>query len=571
MIKTLLPITILLSPLCTTVAVAQTAFNTPVITTVSGTTSTFSSIAQEPQGSTVGPASSGVRSTYNFGNNNKRLSSFTIGGTVYNRSNSRAPDAIFLRKNNASGDNTVFNGGSLYATQQAAPWKDRQIFYAEGTQSGTTFTLTPSYPGALGSAGNMEAATALLNGYVNVGIDNAFVNLEVNTGAVGDANVNANNIERIDLIWNSGIAVTAANRTVSGIIVANRGQNDDAMQLSAIKALSGGLNTGTGTNYLYSDVLAFNNAWTQKGVNGAALSGAYTPTVILAGVSTIVFRRSDNDATLGINNQLSIADTAYVSNVLAAQNISGMFLSFADLGLAVGETFYGYSILPADATVTASTPYSTRINSYLNNTIYPNNSGNAANGLDLSAINGYFAPAAILPITLSSFSLKGRATDVLLQWTTAMEENSDRFMVEHSMDAANWNTLGSVAAGGNTDIPQNYSFTDESPLNGTNYYRLKQTDRDGHFEYSSIQKITFTDIQNNISVMPNPARDAVYLKSNEVLSQVNLFSTEGQRIRQYNNFQKGTPIDIKDLLPGIYFIHIIDQKGYAIKKRFIKI
>lgn len=99
------------------------------------------------------------------------------------------------------------------------------------------------------------------------------------------------------------------------------------------------------------------------------------------------------------------------------------------------------------------------------------------------------APA--LPVRLVSFSGKRVGTQLLLGWQTTFESNSDYFAVERSSDAKSFETLGRVASRGFSDSFQSYGFTDEAPTKGVNYYRLRQVDRDGKFEYSKILGLNY--------------------------------------------------------------------------------
>lgn len=380
-------------------AYSQTAFTNPVISSTAGTAASYSATVVSPFSDINSGLSAGSINTYNFGTNNKRLTSFQVNGVTYQYQGSQAPTDVFIRRNPLSGDNTLYNG-AITSNQPAAQWKDRQIFYSEGVQdtisSPDVFNMVASYPGTAGSASNLETAMVLLNGFANTGSDNTFVNIETNGGPNPGqiANFTANNIERVDLLWSPGISITSSNLNTSGIVIGARGNNDDALKVSAIKGLTGGSNTGQGTNYVYSDVLEFNNAWTQKGVNGGPLSGSYAPTTIIAGMPSIVFRRNDNEAAPGvINDQLTAATNPTMVNVLTPQAVNGMFITFAQLGMQVGDTFFGYSLLPADAAVQGN---SQLVNSYLDGAIYPPSSPNNTQGADLSAINAFMAPNVVL-------------------------------------------------------------------------------------------------------------------------------------------------------------------------------
>jgi uncharacterized repeat protein (TIGR01451 family) len=88
-----------------------------------------------------------------------------------------------------------------------------------------------------------------------------------------------------------------------------------------------------------------------------------------------------------------------------------------------------------------------------------------------------------LPIELLSFTPQIKPDRIDLLWTTGTEINNDYFTLERSRDLYGWDILGFVPGAGNSSVPLSYSFSDMQPLDGLAYYRLKQTDFDGKFEY----------------------------------------------------------------------------------------
>jgi hypothetical protein len=93
------------------------------------------------------------------------------------------------------------------------------------------------------------------------------------------------------------------------------------------------------------------------------------------------------------------------------------------------------------------------------------------------------ADGVILPIELLSFSAEVLPGEVLLHWSTATEINNDFFTLERSEDAFAWEIIGQVQGAGTTSQTMHYTFSDRQPLEGLSYYRLKQTDFDGTYEY----------------------------------------------------------------------------------------
>jgi hypothetical protein len=111
-----------------------------------------------------------------------------------------------------------------------------------------------------------------------------------------------------------------------------------------------------------------------------------------------------------------------------------------------------------------------------------------------------------LPVVLDHFNAALIGNQVILDWATLVEINSDHFAVERSDDGSHWQTLGTIAAAGNSETKINYSFTDPSPSSGANYYRLQMVDRDGKFKYSPV-KVVRGSLIKGFSVFPNPARE----------------------------------------------------------------
>lgn len=120
--------------------------------------------------------------------------------------------------------------------------------------------------------------------------------------------------------------------------------------------------------------------------------------------------------------------------------------------------------------------------------------------------------AQTLPVELLDWKATAQNDGMLLHWSTATETNNRGFEIQRSADAQHWTTLGFVAGKGNTMQPQQYAFKDRQPLNGNNYFRLKQLDFDDHFEYSPIAHAFWNDpIPLNLQISPNPTQDNITL------------------------------------------------------------
>jgi len=91
-----------------------------------------------------------------------------------------------------------------------------------------------------------------------------------------------------------------------------------------------------------------------------------------------------------------------------------------------------------------------------------------------------------------------------IRWGTATELNTSHFDIERMNTSGEFNKIGELAATGNSSTPLNYVFTDKSPQTGVNFYRIKQIDLDGTFEYSNVVSGSIADTQDELVIWPNP-------------------------------------------------------------------
>lgn len=137
-----------------------------------------------------------------------------------------------------------------------------------------------------------------------------------------------------------------------------------------------------------------------------------------------------------------------------------------------------------------------------------------------------FAP---LPVTWHYFNGYYADGQAFVEWHTASEINNEGFEVEHSTDGTHFVKIGWVAGHGTTNVANQYQFIHDHPDQGWNYYRLKQIDYDGKFEYSRLIPV-FADDLPRVEIYPNPFRDHIYLSriNTDENIQVTLTNALGQ-------------------------------------------
>ncbi len=164
----------------------------------------------------------------------------------------------------------------------------------------------------------------------------------------------------------------------------------------------------------------------------------------------------------------------------------------------------------------------------------------------------------VLPLKLQGFSALKDGKNNLLQWHTSQEINVDRFEIQRSINGKDYSSIGKINGG-----LSNYTFTDNTPLSGTNYYRLKMIDKDGHSEYSIVR------IVNNggsfyVTIYPNPAKGRLNMQiESSKTEKANILITDISGKTLITNFVtlaagvNNTFIDVRSLSKGAYILKIV--------------
>jgi hypothetical protein len=189
---------------------------------------------------------------------------------------------------------------------------------------------------------------------------------------------------------------------------------------------------------------------------------------------------------------------------------------------------------------------------------------------DVMGFSGFFIKTklGILPLNLLSFTAKKQNETAILNWQTAQEINTAKFIIERSADGNIFISIGNVVAKGSLNT-SDYIFTDNGPLQGNNYYRIKMIDKDGKFTYTNIDVIKFENV-NSITVYPNPATTIIMVDvSNLKLLGTDILqitNTLGQVVIQ-QKVKITNSINVAGLTKGVYYVKITGvDKGMSFIK-----
>jgi hypothetical protein len=193
-------------------------------------------------------------------------------------------------------------------------------------------------------------------------------------------------------------------------------------------------------------------------------------------------------------------------------------------------------------------------------------SASASLRLDNVILNGTVITP--MPVKLISFDGKYDQNVIALQWATAWEEQNEGFEIQKSNDAVNFSKIGYVT--GNLTIRSKsvYGFTDtDVKPDETVYFRLKQYDLDGSYEFSRIIAVKSTlNEEGKVLVYPNPNKGIFVLQSKDAsTSNIHFYNSLGNeltiKVRTAEGLNSFQVTSINSLLPGIYELKINTDHG----------
>lgn len=183
--------------------------------------------------------------------------------------------------------------------------------------------------------------------------------------------------------------------------------------------------------------------------------------------------------------------------------------------------------------------------------------------------------SALLPVELTKFTAYLNQATILLEWETAMELNNDFFTVEKSTDGRNFSSIGKLDGAEASIERRQYMFIDNKPSEGRNYYRLKQTDKDGKFEYFEVVVVEYHNT-GEVTIFPNPVNDLIKLNLTGNLTNqtadIAVFSmSSGKQVSavSVDVTDYELSIDVADLPSGMYTV-LVNIGSQVFNKKIVK-
>ena len=177
---------------------------------------------------------------------------------------------------------------------------------------------------------------------------------------------------------------------------------------------------------------------------------------------------------------------------------------------------------------------------------------------------GTVSTNSVLPVELSAFNAVRENKEVQISWTTSSEIDASHFEIERSSDGIEFSRISSHTAEGEASAETFYKFMDKTPIQGTNYYRLRSVDIDGFTSFSRIRSVNFGSSETPIAV-PNPVKERLQILGlglSTNAATVEIFTSTGQMVFQREKKINDGEIELEMTAvninsKGTYYLRII--------------
>jgi len=185
-----------------------------------------------------------------------------------------------------------------------------------------------------------------------------------------------------------------------------------------------------------------------------------------------------------------------------------------------------------------------------------------------------------VPVELTSFTANvGNNGNVVLNWSTATETNNHLFEIERRAEQGEYFAIGYVNGAGTTTEPQNYSYTDNNVQTGKYYYRLKQVDFNGTFEYTNEIEVDVTaplsfNLEQNYPNPFNPSTNIKYSVPEAGNITLAVYNTVGEEVAVLvNGYSEAGHFEVSfnasNLPSGVYLYKLQSANSIQTKKMML--
>lgn len=169
------------------------------------------------------------------------------------------------------------------------------------------------------------------------------------------------------------------------------------------------------------------------------------------------------------------------------------------------------------------------------------------------------ATVASLPIVFNDFSVSSSNCNATLTWDVAKEEGNESYVIERSTNGLRFNGIGTVSY--NNEGSGSYSFVDESPIDGANFYRIRAVGPDGKSLVTDIKRTTVDCNKVNINVYPNPTTGSVTVDGLMPGQIVRIYDLTGRMMSNVATKRNELGVDLSSYPAAVYKLVVTAADG----------
>ena len=469
-----------------------------------------------------------------------------------------------------NGTASISVGGSLTTNNGGVSGEDPQLILNSGTlaitgnlafSTNTTFTCGTSTVKFNASSGTQTLNDGTSDNFNTISKEGeGTLQLSSNIPIVGNLTVTAGTLN---------LGTFTANRTAAG----------------GTLTVSGALQIGGASNFPTNFTTITLGGTVEYNMTGAQTI-ASTPTYYNLKLSGSGVKTMTSVKTIGNDFNISGSSTAEISfSVTHDVNISGTAVMTVLSPQTIGHDLnIGINSKAIQNTGTTLVTNGLRLNTVGQNSGTWGGTASGATNKNAtyfgSVTTGIFSFATPLPVKLIAFNGTRAAASSQLNFVTATEINNDKFEIERSINGIDFIKVGEVKGSGNSTQLVNYTFTDHNLANYATvaiYYRMKQLDYNGDFEYSNTIKLSLntSTVKTNAVVSPNPFTNQLQVvlpnttAEHTTLSIMTLYGTQVMDLSPALENRGIISINTEALAAGVYMLYV-NQDGVITNTKIIK-
>lgn len=180
------------------------------------------------------------------------------------------------------------------------------------------------------------------------------------------------------------------------------------------------------------------------------------------------------------------------------------------------------------------------------------------------AVDDFTITSIILPVTFEKIEAYRQNKNTDIFFFTASEVNNDFFTIERSSDGMDFGAVGTLQGAGNATSTQKYYYEDRDVPSGVLYYRIKQTDFDGRFDYSSVVKVNGQ--AGGIDIFSGRTGGQIFVRTEIENYDLEIINMNGIRLYYQKNLSFESEVFLQNIPSGMCIVRVLASEGIVSKQ-----